>query len=201
MILSLIAAYVRDNAFPALYDTTTINVQVIDMNDNAPEFTLPLYYLELPENEDISEVHAVLATDADKGAFAEITYSISQGNVDGRFSINTDTGMLSCTALDREVTASYELLIQATDGGTPSRTSTATVMVDVKDDNDNNPLFTSSYYSASIAENVGPGRSILQVSASDGDEANNAMISFSLNNTAEGLFSINNVTGEIKTAG
>ncbi len=69
-------AYVRDGAFPALYDTTTVLVNVIDVNDNSPAFTDPVYDLEVPENAHVSVIHTVLATDEDAGKNGRVTYSI-----------------------------------------------------------------------------------------------------------------------------
>lgn len=66
----------KDGAFPALYDTTTIIITIQDLNDNAPTFRSPVYHLEVPENAHVAVVHTVMATDADTGSNGEVTYSI-----------------------------------------------------------------------------------------------------------------------------
>ena len=77
MLISLyVTAYVKDGAFPALYDTTTIHVTVEDVNDNTPQFTDLTYELSIPENAQLSVIHTVKATDADTGLNGHVTYSI-----------------------------------------------------------------------------------------------------------------------------
>ena len=73
----LLPAYVKDGAFPALYDTTTVIVNVLDENDNRPVFRDQIYYLEIPENSAQAVVHTVMATDEDDGAFGQVTYDIA----------------------------------------------------------------------------------------------------------------------------
>ncbi len=73
----MFAAYVRDLAFPSLYDTTTVIVRVSDQNDNAPVFKDPVYRLEVPENTNVAVVHTVVAMDPDSGINGQIIYSIA----------------------------------------------------------------------------------------------------------------------------
>ena len=69
-------AYVKDSAFPSLYDTTTVIVHITDKNDNAPAFKNRIYRLEVPENTKLTVVHTVVAMDLDSGNNGRITYSI-----------------------------------------------------------------------------------------------------------------------------
>ena len=69
-------AYVKDSAFPSLYDTTTVIVHITDQNDNAPAFKNRIYRLEVPENTKLTVVHTVVAMDLDSGNNGRITYSI-----------------------------------------------------------------------------------------------------------------------------
>lgn len=60
------------------FDVATIVVKVTDINDHAPEFRLgSCYPLAVPENNDLSVIHTVVATDLDEGPNGEITYSIT----------------------------------------------------------------------------------------------------------------------------
>lgn len=70
------SAYVRDSAFPTMYDTCTILLNVLDTNDNVPVFKDEVYYLEVPENEELSVIHTAMAMDADTGQNGRIIYSI-----------------------------------------------------------------------------------------------------------------------------
>lgn len=57
-----------------------------------------------------------------------------------------------------------ELIIQASDGGTPSMTSTVTVTIIITDENDNSPIFQDTPYITSLRENSSPGVEVIVVS-------------------------------------
>ena len=97
--------------------------------------------------------------------------------------------------------ASYELEIEASDGGTPPKRNTSRLLIKVLDDNDNNPSFVRKEYSVSIKEDVAVGTSLLKIEAHDLDTGINSLISYSLDNDAAGQFKIDNVTGVIKSDG
>lgn len=60
-----------------LLDLTTLEVEVLDENDNNPEFKSgSCYRLELPENQEAAAVHTIAAVDVDEGKNGEIFYSI-----------------------------------------------------------------------------------------------------------------------------
>jgi protocadherin-16/23 len=197
----LITAYVRDRAFPALYDTATILVHVLDVNDNSPVFTQTLYEMNVPENAAMSVITTVKATDADTGDNGNVIYSIMSGNTDGKFSLDSTTGQLSCSPLDREVTSDYELTVTAQDGGDTPNMETALVKIHVLDDNDNEPLFTERAYAANIREDAAPDTSVVQVSAMDTDDRINGQLSYAISNNADGMFKIDKQSGLVQTAG
>jgi len=59
------------------FDVATIFITIGDVNDNAPEFRPgSCYGLSVPENSDTAIIHTVVASDLDKGANAELIYSI-----------------------------------------------------------------------------------------------------------------------------
>jgi len=197
----VVTVYVRDGSFPAQYDTTTVLISVVDVNDHAPEFGQSCYPLYIPENSDLSVIHTVVATDADSGPNGEITYSITGGNSGNKFSIDMHTGQLSSRPLDREVKDRYFLIITAQDRGSPSRQGFCNITVRVDDENDSDPRFTQSRYTASLAEDVQPDTIVLTVQATDGDRGNNAKITYSLSNETQWLFKIDNETGVLTTTG
>lgn len=70
-----------------------MTILVLDVNDNAPVFQRRDYSVTVPEDVAIgTEVIRVLATSADIGPNAEITYSIRSGNELGKFSIDRNLG-------------------------------------------------------------------------------------------------------------
>ena len=67
----------------------TFTITVTDENDNAPEFSEPIYRIELPENTNIDQVvFTVLATDKDIGSNQEMMFVIKSGNDDETFEID-----------------------------------------------------------------------------------------------------------------
>lgn len=65
--------------------------------------------------------------------------------------------------LDREIKSNYTLEIKAKDRGEPSKSSRTKFFIRLLDENDNNPIFDSKSYSASVPENISVGATVLQV--------------------------------------
>ncbi|XP_077421706.1 protocadherin Fat 3a isoform X1 [Vanacampus margaritifer] len=173
----------------------TVEVTVMDANDNNPICDQALYTASVPENIPVNSVLLrVSATDKDVGISAWIQYSL-HGLGSHDFSIDPDTGEIkSSVALDREVTPNYWLVAQATDGG--GRWSRAEVWVEVTDVNDNPPVFTLPHYTASVYEDTAKKALLTRIQAIDPDEAGpGRTVVYSLANSAEGSFSIDKSTG------
>jgi cadherin EGF LAG seven-pass G-type receptor 1 len=121
------------------------------------------------------------ATDADQGNNAAIRYAIISGNTQSQFSIDSLTGDVSLVKpLDYETLRNYRLVIRAQDGGSPARSNTTQLLINVKDVNDNAPRFYTSLFQESIQENAPAGYSIVKVQAYDADEGPNADIKYTI---------------------
>ena len=84
----------RDGGTPALVATAMIFIDVIDDNDNDPEFTQRMYAASILESVRVGQsVLTVEASDVDLGENARITYSIHHAT-DGKFKINNITGVI-----------------------------------------------------------------------------------------------------------
>ncbi|XP_077984698.1 protein dachsous-like [Glandiceps talaboti] len=194
----ILTVYASDAAFPALYDTTTCQVTVLDANDHAPVFATEGYSISVPENGEPTELHVVAASDADTGTNAEITYSITDGNVGNKFTVHADTGVLATQlTLDRELVDHYELEITAQDKAVNPLSGSMTVTVTVVDLNDNAPEFQDEPYDVTIPENFGTNQTVLTVSALDPDMGTNANVLYTLEGLFVNMFSIQNVNGQI----
>nr|XP_014685154.2 LOW QUALITY PROTEIN: protocadherin beta-2 [Equus asinus] len=163
-----------DGGTPPRSGTALVRIEVLDINDNAPEFANLLYEVQVPENSPIgSQVAVVSASDLDIGAYGEISYVFSQASEDIRktFRINAKSGELLLTQkLDFESIQTYTLNVQATDGGGLS--GSCVVFVQVMDLNDNPPELTMSTLISEIAENL--QETIIAVfSVSDPDSGDN----------------------------
>ncbi|XP_076362796.1 protein dachsous-like isoform X2 [Tachypleus tridentatus] len=197
----LLTVYVKDGGFPVYFDSTTVEIEVLDANDHAPNFGDSCYSLQIPENSDLSVIHTVVATDLDTGKNSEVTYSIKGGNINNKFSLDLHSGELSSHPLDREVIPEYYIVIEAQDKGKPSISVLCNITVIVMDQNDNDPMFEKSEYSASISEGAPLNTKVITIKAHDQDEGINSNITYSLSNETLSLFKINGTTGVITTAG
>ncbi|CAD7079025.1 unnamed protein product [Hermetia illucens] len=193
----------NQNLLTGQFDIATVVVKITDVNDHAPEFRPgSCYPLAVPENSERSVIHSVVATDLDDGPNGEIIYSIIGGNFNNKFSIDVHTGELTAQPLDRETRSRYLLQIQAQDRGTPNTYyGHCNISVIVEDQNDNDPRFDRPKYVVNIPEDIEIGTSILKVNATDADLGINARIVYSLANETQWLFTIDNRSGLITTAG
>uniref|UniRef100_F6S7N2 Cadherin domain-containing protein n=1 Tax=Monodelphis domestica TaxID=13616 RepID=F6S7N2_MONDO len=150
--LTLIAL---DGGSPPRSGAAQIRVLVVDVNDNAPVFSQAQYDVQIPENGAIgSLVATVTATDLDIGNNGQISYSFFQGSEEivSTFEVNSTSGDIRTRRkLDFEAIKSYEVDIEATDGGGLS--GKCTVVVQVTDVNDNAPELAISSFTSPIPEN------------------------------------------------
>lgn len=102
---------VTDGGFSPKQSTIWVVVQILDENDNKPQFPEKVYQIKLPERDRKKRgepIYRAFAFDKDEGPNAEISYSIVDGNDDGRFFIDPKTGMVSSR---KQFTAgSYDIL-------------------------------------------------------------------------------------------
>uniref|UniRef100_A0A8D3D2A8 Protocadherin Fat 3 n=1 Tax=Scophthalmus maximus TaxID=52904 RepID=A0A8D3D2A8_SCOMX len=172
----------------------TLEITVIDTNDNSPICDQAVYTSSVPEDLPVNSVLLrVGATDADVGVSAWIQYTLhGPGSQD--FSMDPNTGEVKSSAtLDHETMPSYHLVAQATDGG--GRWCRAQVQLIVTDVNDNPPIFTLSQYTASVYEDTATKALLTRIQAIDPDEGPGRMVAYSLADSAGGSFSIDKSSG------
>ncbi|XP_048580487.1 cadherin-23-like isoform X2 [Nematostella vectensis] len=190
----------KDKGSPSLESNTTIEISLIDTNDNVPKFSSPVYYASAPENAYGGyQVIRVSATDADEGTNAQLAYNIVSGG-DGKFIIEGTSGIVRPSGrLDYEsmVQKHYVLNLSVTDHGVTQFTSFALLNISVTDFNDNQPQFNQSEYSATVLENMPVGTKVTMVTARDEDSGINSQIMYSLTG-GDGVFSIEPSTGQIR---
>ncbi|KAJ8410896.1 hypothetical protein AAFF_G00188530 [Aldrovandia affinis] len=165
----------RDGGTPPLSAVTTVNINLTDVNDNAPMFSRDVYTSVVSEDATIGEsVVKLMAEDLDSQVNGQILYSIVSGDRENQFFIDPITGLMKVNKeLDRETVSTYSLAVRALDSGSPTMSSTVMVNIDISDVNDNPPYFTPSNYTAVIQENKPTGTSILQLSVTDKDSSHN----------------------------
>ncbi|XP_072352995.1 protocadherin Fat 1a isoform X3 [Scyliorhinus torazame] len=173
-----------------------VEVKVLDANDNSPICEKTLYTETVAE--DVSSgklILAVFAEDADIRSNAEITYTL-RGTGAEKFRLDPDTGELKTLApLDREQQAVHNLFMRATDGG--GRFCQADVVIILEDVNDNTPVFSSDPYTVSVFENTANKTLLMRVQATDPDTGLNRQVRYSLVDSADEHFSIDELSGII----
>ncbi|OWF51064.1 cadherin-related tumor suppressor-like [Mizuhopecten yessoensis] len=193
------SVYVTDNGLQRLTDSVMVVVNVLDVNDNPPQFKDKVYRASLLE--DAAENTRVLkigASDNDTNENAALSYLIVDGNADGRFKISAGNGQIYLSGgLDRENQDSYALTIIASDSGKDVQyTATTTVSITVLDVNDNAPLFDQTAFDIGILETTQLGEEIAHFTATDTDLGENAQITYKVTENG-GMFNIDRNTGKL----
>ncbi|XP_053179570.1 protocadherin alpha-3-like [Scomber japonicus] len=187
-----------------------IDIDILDVNDNAPLFTTKTQNLYIAEST-LPGVKFALseATDADVGRNGVNTYKLSHNE---HFSLavhkagdSVSTELVLKKALDREKQPVITMTLTAVDGGTPPKSGTSQLVINVLDNNDNIPIFSESLYKIKITENTPLGTPVIAVNATDADEGLNSEIVYSLRSKDQNhvldIFEIESQTGVIKVKG
>uniref|UniRef100_A0A672R052 FAT atypical cadherin 3 n=1 Tax=Sinocyclocheilus grahami TaxID=75366 RepID=A0A672R052_SINGR len=192
-----------DDGTPPLRATTIVTIELLDVNDHSPSFSEDIYNVLISEDIAIGEtVMRLFAEDLDSQINGCITYSILKGDRENQFWIDPVTGLLKVNkALDRETVFSYSLSVQAFDSGSPAKSTTVNVNIEIADVNDNPPIFSPANASAVIQLNKPAGTTILSLSVSDKDSSRNgAPFEFRIVSGNEGnAFSLDQ-NGELRTS-
>lgn len=192
-----------DQGTPRRESIATVVLTVLDRNDNSPRFLNKDFTFFVPENfPGYGEIGVLSVTDADAGENGWVALSIINGS--DIFMIDTGRGALRAkTSLDREQQGTYQLWIEAIDGGEPALSCMAMITVLLLDVNDNPPivLFPQSNQSYMLVlPSTLPGTSITEVYAVDRDTGMNAVIAYSIikrKGGEPGSFDIDPETGNI----
>ncbi|NWT79165.1 PCDA1 protein, partial [Lanius ludovicianus] len=174
-----------DKGTPPLSGHCSVELEVLDVNDNAPEVWVTSLSVPVSEDASVGTVVALLsgASDADIGANAQLSYTLSpseyfsldhQGNNDQSESL----GLILTKSLDRETIPVHRLVLTASDGGRPSLTGTMELVISVLDANDNAPQFNQSVYKVKVLEGSELGTLLVTLSATDPDEGINSDITY-----------------------
>ncbi|KAM4035226.1 protocadherin gamma-B1-like [Anomaloglossus baeobatrachus] len=162
----------------------TVLVEVIDVNDNAPEISITSLSSPIPEDSAPGTMIALIEiNDQDSGDNADVHCQILEDVPFNLLSSDNYYRLVLSGTIDREKTSSYNITIIATDRGSPPLSSTRVLRLDISDVNDNPPTFSKSSYMAYVPENNLPGASIFSIQASDPDTGDNAKIIYSISNT------------------
>ncbi|KAM3866662.1 protocadherin alpha-3-like [Diretmus argenteus] len=176
-----------DGGIPPKSGTSQVIIHVLDINDNPPIFSSPLYKTRILENVPIgTTVIRLNASDADEGANSEIVYSLrdkGQDNILNVFQIDPKTGIITVKgSVDFEENAAFEIRAEAMDKGQPPMAAHCKVLVEVIDLNDNAPEITVTSLLKTVKEDANVGTAIALVSVLDRDGGENGEVRCEIRN-------------------
>ncbi|XP_060771154.1 protocadherin alpha-2-like [Neoarius graeffei] len=199
-----IRAQARDRGSPSRSTHCKVLVEVLDINDNAPEISVSSMMHSVKEDSALGTVVAlVTVTDKDSEQngstkvhfIGHVPFILKQSD-------KNYFSLILGDSLDRESVSEYNITIKATDEGTPPLSSTTLITVHVSDVNDNAPRFLEPVINVYVKENSQVGAVIYTVSAFDPDVGDNAKVSYSFQESSKtvpvtSLISINSDSGDL----
>ncbi|XP_048189851.1 protocadherin Fat 2 [Perognathus longimembris pacificus] len=180
-----------------------VSLSTYQINDHAPRFED-----HFPQSIDVSEqvpintpLAHLAATDPDEGFQGKLVYGIAEGNDEGCFDLELETGWLRVAApLDYETTSFYVLNVTVYDLGTPQKSSWKLLTVTVQDWNDNAPQFPPGGYQLTVSEDTDLGTSIAELQTHDADSEDNGRVRYTLLSPTD-KFSLHPHTGVLVVTG
>ncbi|XP_051766315.1 protocadherin gamma-C5-like isoform X19 [Ctenopharyngodon idella] len=175
----------RDKGAPVMEGHCRVQVNVLDINDNAPEITITSSPKPVREDALAGTMVALInVKDLDSGVNGNVTLGISP---DTPFKLkptfSNHYALVTDSQLDREKFPRYDIELKASDSGSPPLLSSKLITVNILDVNDNPPVFSERVYSVYIKENSAPGSILASVTASDLDTGENAKLVYSVLDT------------------
>ena len=191
----------QDKGNPPLQSESKFSVQVLDVNDEQPQFSKQLFKFFIDENQRSKiPVGTINATDPDLGLGGKLSFSLVTTNKQFvPFRIAENGLISSIMSLDHEFQDTYKFQVFVKDKGTPSLNNTVNVIVKVRDENDNAPYFTFpsvNPYNMDITYYPHHTKNITQIKASDSDSQENAFLKYEIiRGNSKQIFTINQYTG------
>ncbi|XP_060221283.1 protocadherin-7 isoform X3 [Meriones unguiculatus] len=179
---------VRDGGDPPRSSQAILRVLITDVNDNSPRFEKSVYEADLAENSAPgTPILQLRATDSDVGVNGQIEYVFGAATESVRRLLRLDetSGWLSVLhRIDREEVNQLRFTVMARDRGQPPKTDKATVVLNIKDENDNVPSIEIRKIGriplkdgvANVAEDVLVDTPIALVQVSDRDQGENGVV-------------------------
>ncbi|CAI9732465.1 protocadherin beta-15-like [Octopus vulgaris] len=176
-----------DGGSPPKQGVLSIKISVTDVNDNPPVYSQNSYNVTVNNQYQKNKlVIALHATDLDADKNGRVTYHFSSKTADTaqlQFRLDEITGEIFLQEdFPYEKRQTYELYVEATDGGNPPLTSVAMVQVNVVNQQNNAPVIEMNFVSkssdnmATISEGMKVGSFIAYVKVSDNDVGKNGEV-------------------------
>uniref|UniRef100_A0A8C8RQU9 Photoreceptor cadherin n=1 Tax=Pelusios castaneus TaxID=367368 RepID=A0A8C8RQU9_9SAUR len=197
------------------YAFATVTIRIVDLNNHPPTFygesgpqnRFELTMYEHPPEGEILRGLKITVNDSDQGANAKFNLQLVGSG--GIFRVVPQTVLNEAqvtiivensAAIDYEKFQLLTFKLLAVEVNTPEKfSSTADIVIQLLDTNDNVPKFSSDYYIARIPENSPGGSNVVAVTATDPDSGLWGEVKYSIYGTGADLFLIHPSTGIIYT--
>ncbi|XP_052364215.1 protocadherin alpha-3-like isoform X22 [Oncorhynchus keta] len=193
-----------DRGQPPMAAHCKVLVEVVDINDNAPEITVTSLLDRVKENAKVGTAISLVSVLDKDGGKNGVVHCEVENKVPFKLETNYKNyySLVVDGPLDRETASQYNVTITAKDEGTPPLSSTSVITVEVSDENDNAPHFSENVINVYVKENSPIGDVIKTVSAVDADVSENSQVTYSLEINSNSLplstmVNINSDTGDI----
>ncbi|GAB1604117.1 protocadherin beta-15-like [Argonauta hians] len=180
-----------DGGSPPNEGKLNVQVSVIDVNDNQPKFSQQTYNISISGTHHISSPIFVLsATDLDSGQNGNITYNLyekSSTYAERNFKLSSNGEIFLKRNFYKNTKQIYKLYIEAKDGGIPSLSSKAMLIVNVLNNQNNAPIINIDFVNplaktaTAISEASKINSFIAYVLVIDADSGSNGQIKCNIN--------------------
>lgn len=195
---------VRATSADASTATLTLTINLTDVNESGVSAVSDTNVTvnAVPENAATGSLVGITAFASDADGTDVISYSLTN-NAGGRFTIDSVTGIVTVadgTLLNRETAASHSITVQATSSDSTFITQSYTInLIDV-DEFDATAVTDTDNAVDAVDENSA-NATVVGITANSFDsDATTNTISYSLDDSAGGRFTINSVTGVVTMA-
>ncbi|XP_053734547.1 protocadherin Fat 4 isoform X1 [Synchiropus splendidus] len=193
-----------DRGVKPLMSETTVIVNVVDSNDNPPEFEFTDYFTPVTKSVKVGTklIKMVAHDKKDFGLNSEVQYEITGGNSSSKFKLDKTSGWITvASSLTSDVNKVFLVGITARDKGNPPLSTQTSLRVIVTEENHHTPEFSQSQISATVPESLAVGTAVRTLSARDKDKEMNGLIRYNITSGNDhGLFSLNSKTGVLALA-
>ncbi|XP_077999703.1 cadherin-related family member 1-like [Glandiceps talaboti] len=194
---------------------TTLIVTVLDVNDNPPIMSEPVYYGQVTEHSPKETIVCdVMATDFDEGENAVFIFVLGSDSYEGIFSVDEPMSVTPNTAissirvndpamLDAESlpdTIKIEVYAVETRTEERFRSNSSIVNITIIDINDNSPVFLDEPYITEVYEDITEETFLIKINASDEDSGPAGEVVFSIWSATDNgteIFTIDWATGDL----
>lgn len=175
----------------------TVEINIIDINDNPPILLPSLISLVLEENSLTGVPYASFTcTDIDSSNNGAIHYSVESSNL---ISVDPISGYVTLqSSLNYESNKTHNITVVCIDGGSPPLSDSATVFIQVLGINEYSPQFSKEIYNYTVSEKTALSTIIGSVEATDIDHGSNGEFIYMMyGGSGSSYFSVNMTSGDI----